>query len=600
MKKILCALGTCLMMAGAAQAVNVNWSGGGTTDDWNDTGNWGGTVPGANADDKALFNGASDSNTPTLDFAFALVADVTLRNDAVITIGTGVNISNFGNWRLGANANNNGGHVVMTGGSLSGGSFLVASSPSATSRSTFTVSGGTLTTSGGFSLGTLADFNLTGDTASFDVGSFTANGGSVFNVTFNSSGISSVDSTGSFTIGATASLNVDLTDFSGGGTFDLVKFGSISGSFAEGNISITGLDGRTAWIGYDADSMYVTVYAPTTDFNTGVTGLWTSDNKWTAGVPGPDSTSVILANAKATLDTAASINTLTVADTATLNVGDGGVLTAGSDVTFEAGSTYQVGIGATSCGKIDIGGALILGNGVDTYPVLNLGTMQGTQRTIAVFDGALTGLFKDTSGNVLSNGSALPLQSGYWIHYVTTPASGRKFIAITTSSSTPTSSGIDLRAFETAEGVVVEFVAYDVEADGSIRLELLGEDGSVVWSGTVDVTAGPQFIARFPVPGLEPGGSYDFRVRDEVGQWWDAPGVSIGTFGAEMTSASLTAITLTFDSLPGRDYEIQWLEELGGTWQTVTNVTAGGEQTSVVVSYPDTASPSGFFRVQAD
>jgi hypothetical protein len=161
-----------------------------------------------------------------------------------------------------------------------------------------------------------------------------------------------------------------------------------------------------------------------------------------------------------------------------------------------------------------------------------------------------------------------------------------------------TSSGIDLRAVQAADGVYVEFVAYDVEADGSIRLALMNADGTVAWEGSVEVTAGPTAFARFLVPGLELGQSYNFRVRDEVGKWWDAHGVTVESFAAAMTSASLAGIALTFDSLPDRDYEIQWVAALGDAWQTVTNTTAAGSQTAVEVSHPDPAGPSGFFRVQ--
>jgi len=161
----------------------------------------------------------------------------------------------------------------------------------------------------------------------------------------------------------------------------------------------------------------------------------------------------------------------------------------------------------------------------------------------------------------------------------------------------PSSSGIDLRAYQTVEGVVVEFVAYDVEEDGEIRLQLLDADGVVVWSGYVDVTAGPRFFARFLVPGLELGQAYDFRVRDEVGKSWEARGVTVESFEAEMTRASLTGVTLSFDSLPDREYEIQWAEQLGSLWQTVTNVPSQGEQTSVGVIYPEPEAPSGFFKI---
>ena len=177
-------------------------------------------------------------------------------------------------------------------------------------------------------------------------------------------------------------------------------------------------------------------------------------------------------------------------------------------------------------------------------------------------------------------------------------SAGALYDDISINKSGPTSSGIDLRAYQAAAGTYVEFVAYNVEEDGSISLALLDADGSIVWQDMVDVTAGPRFVARFLVPGLVAGESYDFAVTDEVGQGWAAPGVVVGTFETEMVSLSLTSLTLSFNSLQDREYGIQWVAELGGTWQTVDAVTAAGNHTSIVVDYPNPEDPSGFFRVQ--
>jgi hypothetical protein len=167
-----------------------------------------------------------------------------------------------------------------------------------------------------------------------------------------------------------------------------------------------------------------------------------------------------------------------------------------------------------------------------------------------------------------------------------------------TSNPVTTSSGIDLQAYQASEGCCVEFVAYDVEQDGSaLRLQLLDANGDVAWSGSVDAVAGDLFLARFLVPGLQQGQTYNFLITDEVGKVWSVPGVTVGAFSAAMTRATLAGTTLTFDSRSGHDYEIQWVDQLGGTWQTITNMNATSSQTSAVVAYPDPAGPSGFFRV---
>jgi len=160
-----------------------------------------------------------------------------------------------------------------------------------------------------------------------------------------------------------------------------------------------------------------------------------------------------------------------------------------------------------------------------------------------------------------------------------------------------TSSGIDLRAYRAADGVYVEFVAYDVEQDGEIRLYLLGADGTTVWTGTTSVVTGERSVCRFLVPGLEAGCTYSFAVFDEVGNYWSAPSIAVGEFTVEMTHMSLAGMMLSFNSLPDREYEIQWTEHLGTLWQTVTNVPSQGEQTSVVVKHPAPQAPSGFFKI---
>lgn len=164
--------------------------------------------------------------------------------------------------------------------------------------------------------------------------------------------------------------------------------------------------------------------------------------------------------------------------------------------------------------------------------------------------------------------------------------------------SSPLSSGIELWAFKGGDGWYVEFFAYDVTQAGTILLYLLNPAGHAVWTGEADVEAGPRQIARFRVPGLVAGGAFDFAVRDEVGNLWRAYGVPVRPFAAEKVRMSLAGVTLTFGSLPERDYEIQWVRRLGGVWKTVATVPSQGERTTVVVPHPDRASPSGFFRIR--
>ncbi len=165
-------------------------------------------------------------------------------------------------------------------------------------------------------------------------------------------------------------------------------------------------------------------------------------------------------------------------------------------------------------------------------------------------------------------------------------------------SISPTSSGIDLRAFQGADGVYVEFMVYDVESEGIVTLTVLGADGNPVWTGTADVVASAEQVCRFLVPGLAVGGIYDFAVRDEVGTGWSAPGVTVSAFATELIRMSPSGTTLSFNSLPGRQYEIQWIDRMGAAWQPVTTVLADNDRTSVFVSCPEPKATAGFFRVR--
>lgn len=272
-----------------------------------------------------------------------------------------------------------------------------------------------------------------------------------------------------------------------------------------------------------------------------------------------------------------------------------GTMKVEGDLTFDGSSTYTPDVNSSSWDKIEKIDKLTIETGAQlTLPAVTSFPSDGF--TLLICTQSITGTFSGYTNNSQIG------TSGYYIHYNVDQGGdyeGLYSVTIDTISGNPTSSGVDLRAYSTTDGVIAEFIAYDVEAEGTIRLQLLGEDGAEVWSGSVEVMPGPQFIARFQVPGLEEGQSYNFRVRDEVGQWWDADDVSVDSFNTEMVSAELSGVTLSFDSLPKRAYNIQWCAELGGAWQVVDTVTATEEKTVVVVSSPEGADGFGFFRIQA-
>ena len=161
----------------------------------------------------------------------------------------------------------------------------------------------------------------------------------------------------------------------------------------------------------------------------------------------------------------------------------------------------------------------------------------------------------------------------------------------------PLSSGIDIRAFEGSDGVYVEFKTYDEEGDGTIYLRVKDASGKLIWQGSQVAKGSGDNLYRFRVPGLNLGGVYSFTVIDEAGKAWSKQNVTVTPFAADMLQMSPVGVKLQFNTIPDRQYDIQWVGQLGGTWQTVTNLTAVQSQSSIFVFFPDPTAPAGFFRI---
>ncbi|MEP4078853.1 PEP-CTERM sorting domain-containing protein [Haloferula sp.] len=249
--KLLLSTAAAVVLIPVGNAVNVSWTGSGATDDWNDTANWNQTyAPGGNGTiDNAIFSGAGDNNTPTASFNYTVASDFNFRNEATLTLQSGVTISNIRNGRLGGNANNGGGHIIQTGGTLSGTTILVASSPTASTRSTHTMSGGAVTLTGQYDVNTLGDVILTGSSASVSAGSIDFSGASTLTFNFASSGIGSFSAPGAFNAAATSTMTINVGDYTPilGESFTLVDAGTLTG-FDAANITVNGFG--TAGIDY--------------------------------------------------------------------------------------------------------------------------------------------------------------------------------------------------------------------------------------------------------------------------------------------------------------------------------------------------------------
>lgn len=256
-----------LALTPATHAGVINWTGGGADSEWNTTANWsGGVLPGnTGTTDRALIGAGDNVVVSSAVSATNTQFDLHL-NATTATLAIGADMANLR--RLTGVS----GTVTQTAGSLQFTDTGIFSNIDA--AGTWTISGGSLAFNG--DLNNSGMLSVVGNTASVSVGNgagdnlnlLGTSGGLGF--TMNAAGISTIAVADTFTIDATNSLlDLDLSLYTGTGSFDLVTFDTIAGTFAEGNI--TGLDtlttaGYTATIGYDlsdvdgdGQSMFVTI-----------------------------------------------------------------------------------------------------------------------------------------------------------------------------------------------------------------------------------------------------------------------------------------------------------------------------------------------------
>ncbi|MFC5051803.1 hypothetical protein ACFPK9_14460 [Rubritalea spongiae] len=227
-----------------SHSATMHWQGEGSSDDWHDLDNWNTKyVPGNNGEeDNVIFEGVEDSCTPISSFNFIKASNFNLRDEATLTLEAGVSISNFENVRLAPNgAPKSGGHIVQTGGNLFGNHFYVASSRKAASRSSHTLSGGTVSLTGKYEVKELGDVVLTGASASLKASLINFIGASTLTFNFDTSGIGSLTSEGIFKVSedTVLEINAGSYDRSAGGSFTLVNANRYTG-FATSNIIVNG------------------------------------------------------------------------------------------------------------------------------------------------------------------------------------------------------------------------------------------------------------------------------------------------------------------------------------------------------------------------
>jgi len=160
----------------------------------------------------------------------------------------------------------------------------------------------------------------------------------------------------------------------------------------------------------------------------------------------------------------------------------------------------------------------------------------------------------------------------------------------------PLSESVSIRAYLTAEGVLVEFTTSGEEDYGWITLWVWLDGGWVELGSTPAVGVGSNTYS-FDAPGLVAGQQYYFQVEDEVSNLYDLYGVAVTPFAMEMQLMDRTGVRLKWASIPGREYVIYKTTDLGGGWTFHDLIWAEEETTSLDVEI-DPAKQQCFFKIE--
>ncbi|MDF7826658.1 putative glycoside hydrolase [Pontiellaceae bacterium B12227] len=257
------------LLVGSLQAANIDWDNGAVTNvGWHTATNWAGDIlPGSVSNHNVILNGSVDAPYVVQDYNPANPFDITMRNGALLTIEA--DLLNVDDFYLGPNANNGGGVVDHSSGTVSAKQVKVGSSTTATSDSIYTLSGdGRIVTTADLSVG-MGTFRVDGSAAGVTVGnSLNLSNGGNLTLELGEYEPAQISVAGSFSIHSSDSvLTIDGSFYRGGSdTFELVRYGGVSGSFAATNVVIKGFKAdQSASISYDSDSLNLTITTETVE-----------------------------------------------------------------------------------------------------------------------------------------------------------------------------------------------------------------------------------------------------------------------------------------------------------------------------------------------
>jgi len=159
----------------------------------------------------------------------------------------------------------------------------------------------------------------------------------------------------------------------------------------------------------------------------------------------------------------------------------------------------------------------------------------------------------------------------------------------------PFSEAVSIRAYSASDGVRVEFTTAGEAGYGMITL-WVWLDGAWVELGTRLSMGFGSNTYSFNAPGLEAGKAYYFKVEDEIGYLYDLYDVMVQPFAMEMQLMERAGVRLTWNSIPGRTYEVYTTKRLGDAWTFVEAVMAEDEIGELVVR-SDPEDRQRFFKI---
>jgi autotransporter-associated beta strand protein len=316
--------------------------------------------------------------------------------------------------------------------------------------------------------------------------------------------------------------------------------------------------------------------------------------------------SAVTVTSGATLGGTGIVNgTVTVNANGTLDPGliaSVGTLLISNNVTFNSGATNNVDISGANNDVIDLGSNATLT--ITSGAILDIGTLvSGNSYVIARnISGTISGTFKDTSGNVLNNGAQLPLQPGWYIHYVSSSPIG--YIVINQTSTAVVL--LQLQAVTLNGQVTVRWsTSSEAQTAGFDLYRLTDGQWTKLNTALIPAQGWPKggIGASYSVadPGAQAGATYSYKLveRTTTGQ-----SITYGPFDRTVTAFVMTPLEVTAAGV-----KVHWLSRAGEQYRVLkcTDLASGQYlpiAQNVAATPPENeyldpvVSGAGFYRIE--